>query len=78
MTVTVTQPPRVDKVEQIATYRNIRRKVDNIEAQRIMYVFEQLQRRLLLLGKFFCRFSLVASRLKIEHKNKESLEVVAC
>ena len=54
MTVTVTQPPKVDKVEQIATYRNIRRKVDNIEAQRIMYVFEQLQRRLLLLGKTFC------------------------
>ena len=54
MTVTVAQPPRKerpDRVEQIATYRNVRRKVDNIEAQRIMYVFDQLQRRLLLLGK---------------------------
>jgi len=60
MTVTVSQPPpstamrrvKVDRVEQITTYRNIRRKVDNIEAQRIMYVFDQLQRRLLLLGGF--------------------------
>ena len=59
MTVTVSQPPptatggrpKVDRVEQITTYRNIRRKVDNIEAQRIVYVFDQLQRRLLLLGK---------------------------
>ena len=65
MTVTVSQPPpstamrrvKVDRVEQITTYRNIRRKVDNIEAQRIMYVFDQLQRRLLLLGKLVFELS---------------------
>ena len=36
--------------EAIVSYRNIRKKVDCIEAQRVMYVFQQLQRRLLLLG----------------------------
>ena len=36
--------------QAIVSYRNIRKKVDCIEAQRVMYVFQQLQRRLLLLG----------------------------
>ena len=40
-------------VEMIVAYRNIRKKVDCVEAQRIMYILNQLQRRLLLLGKHF-------------------------
>ena len=40
------------KVDTIVSYRNIRKNVDCIEAQRVMYVFQQLQRRLLLLGGF--------------------------
>ena len=38
-------------VEMVVAYRNIRKKVDCVEAQRIMYILNQLQRRLLLLGK---------------------------
>ena len=40
------------KAETVVSYRNIRKNVDCIEAQRVMYVFQQLQRRLLLLGGF--------------------------
>jgi len=39
-------------VEMVVAYRNIRKKVDCVEAQRIMYILNQLQRRLLLLGGF--------------------------
>merc|ERR1711970_166394 len=36
----------------VVAYRNIRKKVDCVEAQRVMYVLNQLHRRLLLLGGF--------------------------
>lgn len=38
--------------EMVVAYRNIRKKVDCVEAQRVMYVLNQLHRRLLLLGGF--------------------------
>ena len=44
-------------VEMVVAYRNIRKKVDCVEAQRIMYILNQLQRRLLLLGKHFIIFT---------------------
>ena len=43
-------------VEMVVAYRNIRKKVDCVEAQRIMYILNQLQRRLLLLGKHFINY----------------------
>jgi len=48
MTVTVGAP----KLQTVSTYRDVRKKVDCIEAERIMFVFHELHRRLLLLGGF--------------------------
>jgi len=48
-------PPVVAKevpTQIVATYRDVRKKVDCIEAERIMYVFVELHRRLMLLGGF--------------------------
>jgi len=47
MTVSVGNPAPV-----VATYRDVRKKVNCIEAERIMFVFIELHRRLMLLGGF--------------------------
>jgi len=58
MTVTVSAPPNDGKlgkevpIQVVATYRDVRKKVDCIEAERIMYVFIELHRRLMLVGGF--------------------------
>ena len=56
MTVAVGASPPVAVKEVptqiVATYRDVRKKVDCIEAERIMYVFVELHRRLMLLGGF--------------------------
>lgn len=61
MTVSVSLPPSDIKppggtkevsTQIVATYRDVRKKVDCIEAERIMYVFIELHRRLMLLGGF--------------------------
>ncbi|CAG5111733.1 Oidioi.mRNA.OKI2018_I69.chr2.g6008.t1.cds [Oikopleura dioica] len=56
MTVTVSGPPpdaaKKDPAQLAASYREVRKKISCVEAERIMYVFNELHRRLLLLAGF--------------------------
>lgn len=56
MTVTVSGPPpehaKKDTQQLAASYREVRKKISCVEAERIMFVFNELHRRLLLLAGF--------------------------